>query len=239
MIKYSYYTGKENRKKLKKFFGLFSIILGIALFVYFLLPAFFWQFYLSQVFASNSLESPVPKYFYQKNSISFKDFLNEGVNFLTNNYDDARNWYPNLKGDVGNFLPAYKLSIPKLGINNALVSTADYDLSSHLVQYLGTSLPGQNGTAVIFGHSTLPSLFNPKNYTAIFATLHTLRLGDEIKIDVNGVIFKYRVITIEIKEASDTNIFSQSYDDSYITLVTCTPPGTTWKRLVVRAKLTT
>ena len=31
-------------------------------------------------------------------------------------------------------------------------------------------------------------------------------------------------------EARDTT-------DSYLTLVTCTPPGTTWKRLIIKAKL--
>jgi len=129
------------------------------------------------------------------------------------------------------------LSIPRLKIENAIVSTKDYDLSRHLIQYFGTSIPGENGTAVIFGHSTLPQLFDPKNYKTIFATLHTIKIGDEIEAIVNGIGRKYKVFSITITSADDTNILSQSFDRSYITLITCTPPGTVWKRLVVRASL--
>src|SRR5690606_26351929 len=128
-------------------------------------------------------------------------------------------------------------SIPKLKIENAIVSTRDYDLEQHLVQYFGTAIPGENGTAVIFGHSTLPSWFDPKNYKTIFATLHTIKTGDEIFITVNGATYKYKIFSILITDPEDTNILSQSYDNSYITIVTCTPPGTIWKRLIVRAAL--
>jgi len=33
------------------------------------------------------------------------------------------------------------------------------------------------------------------------------------------------------------SVLEQKYDASYLTLVTCVPPGTYWKRLVVKAKL--
>jgi len=33
-------------------------------------------------------------------------------------------------------------------------------------------------------------------------------------------------------------VLEQKNDASYISLITCVPPGTYWKRLVVRAKLT-
>jgi len=131
----------------------------------------------------------------------------------------------------------FYLTIPKLKIENAEVSTKDYDLEKHLVQYFGTSIPGEKGTAVIFGHSTLPYLFNPKNYKTIFATLHTIEVGDEIYVKVKDISYKYKIFSITITSPDDTNILSQSFDYSYITLVTCTPPGTIWKRLIVRAGL--
>jgi len=35
----------------------------------------------------------------------------------------------------------------------------------------------------------------------------------------------------------DLSILAQRYDDSYLTLITCVPPGTYFKRLIVRARL--
>lgn len=90
---------------------------------------------------------------------------------------------------------------------------------------------------MIFGHSTLPQLFDPTNYKAIFATLHTLKAGDTFEVTVDDTSYSYKIFSISITTPDDMNIFSQSYDNSYITLVTCTPPGTIWKRLVIRASL--
>ena len=47
----------------------------------------------------------------------------------------------------------------------------------------------------------------------------------------------YKIFNIRIVEQTDTYIFEQNYDNSYLTLVTCTPPGTIWKRLIIKAKL--
>jgi len=38
-------------------------------------------------------------------------------------------------------------------------------------------------------------------------------------------------------EPEDLSILEQRFDDSYLTLVTCVPPGTYLRRLVVRARL--
>jgi sortase A len=83
----------------------------------------------------------------------------------------------------------------------------------------------------------LPQLFDPTNYKAIFATVHTLQVGDEFSITVEGQSYTYQIFDISITTPEDINIFAQSTDNSYITLVTCTPPGTIWKRLVLRAVL--
>lgn len=235
-----YYFGrnKDSKKKYVKILGYLSIVFGFCLLVYFFLPIISWRLYLAPLLAV-AFETPIPKYAVVGGG-NFRNILSERISALSINYEDARNWYPNLKGDIdkNKDIKSYKLSIAKLGISDATVATSDYDLSSHLVQYLGTSLPGQLGSAVIFGHSTLPQLFNPKDYKTIFATLHLLKINDEVLIDINGIIYKYKIFSITITDPEDTNIFSQNYDDSYITLVTCTPPGTVWKRLIVRARLT-
>lgn len=232
-----YLKRAQSSKKYKRILGLFFVVAGVGVFSYFLFPILSYQLFLSD-FSGGNIEVPIPKYMVARDS-NITSLLSQGINSLTRDYTDARNWYPqissNIKGRAK--VDSYLLSIPKLKIENATVSTTDYDLDRHLIQYLGTSIPGEEGTAVIFGHSTIPSWFDQKNYKTIFATAHTLKVGDTLIATVAGVGYQYKIFSIIITTPDDTNILSQGYDRSYITLVTCTPPGTIWKRLVIRAAL--
>ncbi|MFI5206119.1 MAG: sortase [Candidatus Paceibacterales bacterium] len=228
-----------SRKKILRIAGASSILCGVIMLVYFFFPILSYQVYLS-AYAQESLEVPIPKYLVANKGSSIGDLFAQGVNSLTSDYNDARRWYPNIISNAGQIKAKtdhYFLSIPSLHISNATVSLSNYDLSKNLVHYYGTSLPPQNGNAIIFGHSTLPQWFDPADYKTIFATLHTIKIGDEIDVKVDDIPYVYKVYSITIANPDDTNIFAQSYDNSYITIVTCTPPGTVWKRLVVRARL--
>ncbi len=237
-----HYYAKGKKKDFKKYFKIFGILFiltGFGFFIYFFFPVISYQIFLADTFSNNKIEVPIPKYLVIGANGGFRSLIAQGITSATVDFTDARNWYPNLHPEAQEKVKvdSYSISIPKLKIDDAQVSTKDYDLEKHLVQYLGTSIPGENGTAVIFGHSTLPQLFNPKNYKTIFATLHNIKVGDEIFATVSGITYKYKIFSILITDPEDTNILSQSFDHSYITLVTCTPPGTIWKRLVVRASL--
>jgi sortase A len=226
------------KRKIFKIAGLGFVLIGMSFFLYFFFPVLSYQLFLANVFESSQIEVPIPKYLVvNKNNNLVGSLATAGVVSLTSDFTDARNWYPGLLPEAAHRVESYLISIPRLKITDAKVSTQDYDLDRHLVQYLGTSIPGEKGTAVIFGHSTLPHLFNPKNYRTIFATAHNLKIGDEIFANVGGIIYKYKIFSITITDPEDTSILSQSFDNSYITLVTCTPPGTIWKRLVIRASL--
>jgi len=131
----------------------------------------------------------------------------------------------------------YSVSIPKLKIENAIVMVAGDDLSESLVHYGGTPLPGQYGNTVIFGHSTLPQFYNPKSYKTIFSLLPTLTYGDTISVTFDDVKYTYVVYDMVVVEPTDLTPLEQRFDDSYLTVVTCVPPGTYWKRLNVKAKL--
>lgn len=133
---------------------------------------------------------------------------------------------------------SYFLSIPKLKIKNATVVIAGDDLNTNLVHYGGTGLPGQYGNAVIFGHSNLPQFFNPTNYESIFSLLPTLKEGDEIFVTYDSVTYRYVIYDMVVTKPTDLSVLEQRYDNSYLTLVTCVPPGTLWERLDVKAKLT-
>lgn len=232
---FSKQNGTSHKKVIKKSIGILIILSGLFLVGYFFFPVISYQ-----VFYANSMreiEVPVPKRTLAvSNSIS--GLFAQGFSQITTDFTDARNWYPQIHG--GNkdaSVKSYSLSIPNLKIENAEVSTTDYDLEKHLIQYAGTSTPGERGTSVIFGHSTLPQFFKPDNYKTIFGTLHTIKEGDKIFAEVKGKKYTYTVFSKIITTPEDTDMFVQSFDTSYITIVTCTPPGTVWKRLVVKARL--
>lgn len=133
----------------------------------------------------------------------------------------------------------YTISVPKLKIDSAQVAIGGEDLSKSLVQYPGTALPGKRGNAAIFGHSILPIFYNPKDYISIFSLLPTLKEGDDILINYDGISFKYRVETMFEVLPTDIQVLDQDTSDSFVTLVTCVPPGDPRKpkRLIVRARV--
>lgn len=242
-VKYYFHENSAKNRARIRIIGGFFIFAGVLFLVYFFFPVLSYQLFISHAFTQSEIEVPIPKYMVANNS-NFGRLVQAGFSALTTDFTDARNWYPQIaaqvkesEGAIEKKVEEYQVSIPKLKVENALVSTVDYDLSKHLVHYYGPTSPIKKGSSVIYGHSTLPQWFDPKNYKTIFATLHTLQLNDEIFITVDGKIYRYRVSSIHITEPEDVEIFSQTYDDSYLTLVTCTPPGTIWKRLIVRAKM--
>lgn len=153
-------------------------------------------------------------------------------------YTKASNWFPEFppqeKEEVGN---SYTVTIPKLGIEDARAVVGGEDLSKSMIHYGGTAMPGEYGNGVVFCHSTLPYFFNPKDYTTICSTLSTLENGDGFFIDYDGLRYKYVVEEMLVVKPRDIQILEQRFDDSYLTLVTCVPPGTYLERLVVRGRL--
>jgi len=131
----------------------------------------------------------------------------------------------------------YLLSIPKLKIKNAIVTVGSMDLKKSLIQYPQTALPGQLGNAVIFGHSVLPQFFNPKSYLTIFSTLYRLKQGDEILIDYDDVNYRYIIDEMFEVKPTDLSVLEQRFDQKNITLITCSPPGTYLRRLIIKASL--
>lgn len=131
----------------------------------------------------------------------------------------------------------YNLSIPKLKIEDAVVTIGGTDLSKSLINYPGTANPGEFGTPVIFGHSILRQFYNPKNYLSIFSTIMTLQSGDRIIIKYNGVTYTYKVIDkLEVKP-TDIEILSQRFDGRFLKLITCVPEGTYLRRGIIVAQL--
>ena len=154
-------------------------------------------------------------------------------------YSQPQTWFPTQIRQFPNpsKITHYTLSIPKLGIKGAVVQVNGKDLMKSLIQYPGTALPGQLGNTIVFGHSVLPQFFNSKDYRTIFSTLPTLEKGDEIFLNFDGVTYRYRVEKMVEVLPEDVSVLEQHYDRERLSLITCVPPGTYLRRLVVWANL--
>ncbi len=181
----------------------------------------------------------LPIVIYQLKSSRFRQEIISPVNSYYVDYSKPSSWFP--EAPKLSIRPSkithYALSIPKLKIINATVEIGGDDLNQELIHYPGTALPGQYGNGVIFGHSVLPQFFNPKNYKTIFSPLPTLKEGDEVFVEFDGVIYRYVVIKMVEVAPSDITVLEQHYDGEYLSLITCVPPGTYLRRLVVKCKL--
>lgn len=141
-------------------------------------------------------------------------------------------------------IPKYfYLTIPKLGIKEALVETnaETLDPIDALGHYKSSGLPGEVGNTFIYGHSVLPIFFNENNYKTIFSTLHRLEEGDEIFIDYNNKTYKYLVEgkrDLKPQEVYPLATIKPAYlNESTLVLMTCSPAGTKIRRLLVDAIL--
>lgn len=217
-----------NKRKIIKISALISGISGLIILIASVWPIVEYQLTKARSYAT--LLSP----------LSIQSKLDSSLQ--SNDLTKASNWFPeaskNKNFDSSKVL-FYSISIPKLKIENAVVSIGGEDLSKSLIQYPGTALPGRNGNAVIFGHSILPIFYNPKNYMAIFSTIPTLKKGDEIFVNFDGISYIYEVEELFEIFPTDIQILQQDTTDSFLTLVTCVPPGDprNLKRLIVRARV--
>lgn len=152
------------------------------------------------------------------------------------NKDNFPSFVSNLIRETKPDYSQFKLSIPRLKIEEEKVFVDSNDLSEGLAQLPGSALPGEKGNLFISGHSSLSTLFNLKN--TVFAKLLDLKKGDEIKVSTAGAEFKYLVTDIKVVDPKDLSVIVPPEPmGRYISLMTCVPPGLNFKRLIVLGKM--
>lgn len=130
----------------------------------------------------------------------------------------------------------FRLTVPRLKLNQSTVYVDNNDLTKGLSQLPGSAMPGEKGNVFISGHSGLSPLLGIKN--APFARLTDLKKGDEIFIEAANTKFTYKVIEIKVVDPSDLSVVAPPDSQGrYISLMTCVPPGLNLKRLVVLGKM--
>ena len=226
---------KENTSKKRKAINTISYItlgMGVLLLFWSFYPVVSFELY-SRFILKNGVESPVRE---AQSVLGSSDAFSSNLKDFT----QAHLWFPGKQAEDQKMVTGvqeYFLTIPKLNITKARVVVGGDDLTKSLIHYVPRSMPGEFGNVSIFGHSTLPQLYNEKDYKTIFTYLPSLQKGDSILIDVGDLKYEYEVYDMFVVNPDKISVLDQQYDAAYLTLVTCVPPGTFWKRLVVKARL--
>ena len=133
-----------------------------------------------------------------------------------------------LTPDPPDSAPVGFLSIPKIGLNDAIVEGVDEaDLEQGPGHYPGTPLPGEPGNVAIAGHRT--------TYAHPFYNLDQLAVGDPIFIMTTQGLFRYNVSGTQIVPPTDVAVLDTTSSAATLTLTTCNPRYSAATRMVVTA----
>jgi len=200
-------------------------------------------FQIGTFIEENKVLSPLPESrlsgSMQKGLAVYNDSLAPYYSSYLKDFTTVSDWFPKVPQSLSrqSEIKQYQINVPKLGLTNLIVKVGGADLSKSLVQYGNQILPGEKGNSVILGHSTLPQLFKQNDYRTIFTYLPTLETGDRVTVNINGFTYNYLVYDMFVVNPEETWVLEEKAEDSILTLITCVPPGTYWKRLVVRTRL--
>lgn len=136
----------------------------------------------------------------------------------------------------------FGIVIPKINANSRIIQDVDPNIESIYQEALtkgvahakGSSLPGGKGNIFLFSHSSSDFLSATK-YNSIFYLLSKLESGDPIKLYHKQTEFNYLVREKKVVEADDISYLQIEDTGESLTLMTCWPPGTSLKRLIIQA----
>ncbi len=133
-----------------------------------------------------------------------------------------------------------KITIDSINVDapivwNATAQNVQDQLNKGVVHIVGSAIPGDLGNIFLTGHSS-DLWWTPGQYKTVFALLDKLEGNDEIKISYDGDLFRYKVYNKEVINREDVGRFTATDKAESLTIMTCYPIGTNWRRLIVQAE---
>lgn len=136
----------------------------------------------------------------------------------------------------------FSIVIPKIGATSPIIKDVNPFNSSVYQQALtkgvaharGTSYPGKGQNIFLFSHSS-QDFYQASRYNSIFYLINKLEKNDTITLYYQGEKHTYKVTEKQIISAEAVQYLKKT-DKETLHLMTCWPPGTTLKRLLVTAK---
>lgn len=133
-----------------------------------------------------------------------------------------------------------RLIIPKLNIDvpinfniplSDVMSAMNHGVAHYRISG-ASAYPGEIGNFIITGHSA-GDVYSSNPYKYIFSGLERLEDGDLIYVNYNSVRYTYKVVQKQVIEPTNVAALVVQTDRPLITLVTCTPLGSSRYRLLV------
>ncbi|MBI3282680.1 class E sortase [Candidatus Curtissbacteria bacterium] len=224
-------TRQLRKRRDRAFFALVAA-LGLAAVSFAIWPLLVWQAKTLPRLTAKVEQAPIP----QGLVLSEKSTLEANVQVVED--PDGFSYFSTNYKPAGPRPVQFQLTIPKLKIKDATVKVDNLNFYTSLSHFPGSALPGDIGNAFITGHSVLPQFADPENYRAIFTELSDLQVGDDIYVGMAGQTFRYVVQYLKVVDPRDLSVLAPiSQNGRNLTLMTCVPPGTNTKRLVVITSL--
>lgn len=130
-------------------------------------------------------------------------------------------------------IPKLNIDVPiRFGVALSGVMSAMNNGVAHYRIAGASAYPGEIGNFIITGHSA-GDVYSSNPYKFIFSGLERLEEGDLIYVNYESVRYTYKVISKKVVEPTDVDALVIQTDKPLITLVTCTPLGTSRYRLLV------
>ena len=138
----------------------------------------------------------------------------------------------------------FSIVIPKIGANTKVVKNIDpfnsqvyqQALTQGIAHASTSDTPDKSGNVFIFAHSA-GNWYQANQYNGVFYLLNKLTSGDEIFVYYQNQKYIYSVDQIKTISSQETSYLNSNFGQHQLTLMTCWPPGTTLKRLLVTATI--
>ena len=137
----------------------------------------------------------------------------------------------------------FSLIIPKIGASSAVIANVDPNnareyqsaLSKGVAHAFGSALPNENGNVFLFAHSA-GNFLQASKYNAVFYLLNKLEAEDQIFLYYQNHKYEYKVTQKSIVTPQESTSLLAGSGKNTLVLMTCWPPGTTYKRVLVYAQ---
>jgi len=138
----------------------------------------------------------------------------------------------------------FGIVIEKIGANAKVIpnvnpfDSREYQqaLSRGVAHAKGSALPGEPGNIFLFSHSST-DFWQATRYNSVFYLLDKLEKGDKIILYYKENKFVYSVQLKKIVGSDEVSYLKNSTTEKKLTLMTCWPPGTSLKRLIIEATI--
>lgn len=217
------FSDQKKRKKKKELWK--KIILSIAFFILVTVLVF--------IFMNASTLRKNFTYWYNTQYKSDDSNKNNVLASITpSNCESAKNMPQIPNNSIS--IPAINTSAPISWQIENKPDIVAFGLQNGLIHIKGTALPGEIGNVFITGHSSNYP-WAKGDYNNVFALLNKLVVGDMVQVKYQNKDYVYKVSELKVVEPSETSVL-KSRNSSELTLMTCTPVGTSLRRLIITSK---